>query len=146
MAAENLIQVNQYKCTKCGHCVDVCPNGALDHNLAPLEKQALLEKTSTPDADTAARFLRSRRSVRSFQKKHVPRETDRRVWNSVGVLSIPMPSRMGLNSSGWCPGIRLVPADDAFVKSYEGLGSMIPTAPDDQFIRKVCSFAKGLEG
>lgn len=105
MAAENLIQVNQDKCTKCGlcvkvcrgtlglgeqgpevvtdlciacgHCVAVCPNGALDHNLAPIEKQALLEKTSTPDAATVARFLRSRRSVRSFQKKHVPRETIR---------------------------------------------------------------------
>lgn len=103
MAAENLIHVNKDKCTRCGlcvnvcrgtlglgeegpevvndlciacgHCVAVCPNGALDHKLAPLEKQVLLEKTSTPDADTAARFLRSRRSVRSFQKKYVPRET-----------------------------------------------------------------------
>jgi MinD superfamily P-loop ATPase len=64
MAEENLIQVNQDKCTKCGlcvkvcrgtlglgeqgpevvndlciacgHCVAVCPNGALDHKLAPL--------------------------------------------------------------------------------------------------------------
>lgn len=103
MAAENLIQVNQYKCTQCGlcvkvcrgtlgigergpevvddfciacgHCVAVCPNGALDHRLAPLEKQVLLEETPIPDANTAARFLRSRRSVRSFQKKRVPRET-----------------------------------------------------------------------
>lgn len=64
-------------CIACGHCVAVCPNGALDHKLAPLEKQVLLEKTSTPDPDMAARFLRSRRSVRSFQKKGVPRETIR---------------------------------------------------------------------
>ena len=63
MAAENLIQVNQDQCTKCGlcvkvcrgtlgmgehgpevvtdlciacgHCVAVCPNGALNHKLAP---------------------------------------------------------------------------------------------------------------
>lgn len=103
MAAENLIQVNQDKCTQCGlcvkvcrgtlgmgergpkvvddfciacgHCVAVCPNGALDHKLAPLEKQVLLEKAAMPDAHTAAHFLRSRRSVRSFQKKRVPRET-----------------------------------------------------------------------
>ncbi len=102
MTSENLIQVNQDKCTKCGlcvnvcrgtlglgeqgpevvnnlcivcgHCVAVCPNGSLDHKLAPLEKQVLLENVSVPDADTAARFLRSRRSVRSFKKKHVPRE------------------------------------------------------------------------
>lgn len=105
MAAENLIQVNHDKCTKCGlcvkvcrgtlglgeqglevvndlciacgHCVAVCQKGALDHNLAPLEKQTLLEKPSIAHPDTAARFLRSRRSVRSFRKKHVPRETIR---------------------------------------------------------------------
>ena len=103
MTAENLIQVNQEKCTRCGlcvkvcrgtlgmgehgpevidnfciacgHCVAVCPNGALDHKLAPLEKQVLLEQEPIPDADTVARFLRSRRSVRTFQKKRVPRET-----------------------------------------------------------------------
>ncbi len=105
MGAENLIQVNQAQCTSCGlcvkvcrgtlgmgeygpevmdnfciacgHCVAVCPNGALDHKLAPLEKQVLLEKEPIPDADTAARFLRSRRSIRTFQKKGVPRETIR---------------------------------------------------------------------
>lgn len=105
MAAENFIQVNQDKCTQCGlcvkvcrgtldmgehgpevvddfciacgHCIAVCPNGALDHRLTPLEKQVLLEETPIPDAHTAARFLRSRRSVRSFQKKRVPCETVR---------------------------------------------------------------------
>jgi nitroreductase/NAD-dependent dihydropyrimidine dehydrogenase PreA subunit len=103
METENLIQVNQKKCTgcglcvkvcrgtlgmgehgpevidnfciACGHCVAVCPNGALDHKFAPLEKQVLLEEEPIPDADTVARFLRSRRSVRTFQKRRVPRET-----------------------------------------------------------------------
>ena len=105
MAAENFIQVNQDKCIQCGlcvkvcrgtldmgehgpevvddfciacgHCVAVCPNGALDHRLAPLEKQVLLEEAPIPDANTVARVLRSRRSVRSFQKKRVPREAVR---------------------------------------------------------------------
>lgn len=109
MAAENLIQVNHDQCTKCGlcvkvcrgslrmgehgpevvdnfciacgHCIAVCPNDALDHMLTPLKQKVLLEKTLNLDADTAARFLRSRRSVRSFQKKHVPRETIRELLN-----------------------------------------------------------------
>lgn len=62
-------------CIACGHCVAVCPNGALDHKTAPLEKQILLEESPVPDAAVAAGFLRSRRSVRTFQKKPVPRET-----------------------------------------------------------------------
>lgn len=102
MIAENLIQVNQDQCTKCGlcvkvcrgtlgmgahgpqvinnfciacgHCVAVCPNGALEHKLAPLKKQISLEKAQIPDADTVARFLRSRRSIRTFQRKRVPHE------------------------------------------------------------------------
>lgn len=105
MVVENFIQVNQDKCTQCGlcvkvcrgtldmgehgpevvgdfciacgHCVAVCPNGALDHRLAPLKKQVLLKESPIPDANTAAHFLRSRRSVRSFQEKRVPRETVR---------------------------------------------------------------------
>lgn len=66
-------------CIACGHCVAVCPKGALDHRLAPLEKQALIKTSSLPDADTAAHFLRSRRSVRTFQKKRIPRETVRKL-------------------------------------------------------------------
>jgi nitroreductase/ferredoxin len=103
MTSENFIQVNQDKCIKCGlcvkvcrgtlgmgehgpevvdnfciacgHCVAVCPNGALDHKLAPLANQVLLEAPSILNADMAAHFLRSRRSVRSFQRKRIPRET-----------------------------------------------------------------------
>lgn len=64
-------------CIACGHCVAVCPNGALDHKLAPLAKQVLLKEPPMLNPDAAARFLRARRSVRSFQKKRVPRETIR---------------------------------------------------------------------
>ncbi len=64
-------------CIACGHCTAICPSGALDHVRAPLSNQILLGKSPVPDADTAARFLRSRRSVRSFQKKSVSRETIR---------------------------------------------------------------------
>lgn len=67
-------QVVQQSCNACGHCVAVCPKEALDHVNAPLDKQISLEKTSVLDAGTAARFLRSRRSVRNFQQKAVPRE------------------------------------------------------------------------
>lgn len=99
----NLIKVDQNKCTKCGicaevcpvgtivadaqgpkavsqncihcgHCVAICPSGALDNVKTPLANQMLLEKMPVLGKDTAALFLRSRRSVREFQDKPVPRE------------------------------------------------------------------------
>lgn len=70
-------KVVQDLCIACGQCVAVCPNGVLDHNRAPLKNQVFIEKSPVPDAGTAARFLRSRRSVRTFKKKRVSRETIR---------------------------------------------------------------------
>ena len=66
--------VVQQSCISCGHCVAVCPTEALDHMNAPLNRQIQLEKSSMLDADTVATFIRSRRSVRNFQQKAVPRE------------------------------------------------------------------------
>lgn len=64
-------------CIACGQCVAVCPNGALDHSRSPLNDQIDIDASLAPDRKTAAQFLRSRRSVRNFQKKQVPRETIR---------------------------------------------------------------------
>ncbi|WP_171772106.1 nitroreductase family protein [Clostridium beijerinckii] len=106
----NLIQVDQSKCTKCGSCSKVCPTGfigmdengpkvvgqfciscghcvavchsaALDNVKTPLANQVELEKTPVLDEDTASRFLRSRRSIREFQNKPVPREKIEQLLN-----------------------------------------------------------------
>jgi nitroreductase/NAD-dependent dihydropyrimidine dehydrogenase PreA subunit len=61
-------------CITCGHCVAVCPTAALDNAKTPLAKQIPLEKLLVLSEDTAAQFLRSRRSIREFQKMPVPRE------------------------------------------------------------------------
>ncbi|WP_094605704.1 nitroreductase family protein [Sporomusa silvacetica] len=68
--------VKQYciACLACGHCVAVCPQGALDHVKTPLASQMPLKNTTVPDAATAYQFLRSRRSIRNYQAKAVPRE------------------------------------------------------------------------
>jgi nitroreductase/NAD-dependent dihydropyrimidine dehydrogenase PreA subunit len=65
--------VSQF-CIACGHCVAVCPKSALDNVKTPLANQILLEKVPVLDEDTAALFLRSRRSVREYQNKSVSRE------------------------------------------------------------------------
>ncbi|EKQ57202.1 MULTISPECIES: nitroreductase family protein [unclassified Clostridium] len=65
--------VSQF-CIACGHCVAICKSAALDNVKTPLVNQVKLEKVPVLDEDTAAIFLRSRRSVREFKKKSVPRE------------------------------------------------------------------------
>lgn len=68
-------------CIECGHCVAVCPNAALDNIRNPLQNQIPIKKGYMLDSDTAAGFLRSRRSVRSFKNKVVRRDTVRELLN-----------------------------------------------------------------
>jgi nitroreductase/NAD-dependent dihydropyrimidine dehydrogenase PreA subunit len=81
-------------CIKCGHCVASCPHAALDHSLAPLADQVPLGDFPVLDADTAARFLRSRRSIRRYKSAPVPRETLRKL------LDIARFAPTGSNSQG----------------------------------------------
>ncbi|MDA8404914.1 MAG: nitroreductase family protein, partial [Desulfobacteraceae bacterium] len=61
-------------CINCGHCVAVCPTGALSHKnmtpgqCPPVRKDWLL----TPDQ--AEHFLRCRRSIRTYKKELVEKE------------------------------------------------------------------------
>jgi nitroreductase/NAD-dependent dihydropyrimidine dehydrogenase PreA subunit len=81
-------------CLACGHCVAVCPSAALDHARAPLASQVSLEGETLPDATTATRFLRSRRSIRSYQQELVPRRILREL------LDIARFASTGANSQG----------------------------------------------
>lgn len=81
-------------CIACGHCVAVCPEAALDNVKAPLAKQLFLEKLPILDADTAARFLRARRSIRRYKQDAVPRE------KIVQLLDIARMAPTGGNSQG----------------------------------------------
>lgn len=81
-------------CCACGHCVASCPNAALDNDKAPLIKQEVLHKFPVINADTAATFMRSRRSVRNYQKISVPRES------IIKLLEIARYAPSGHNSQG----------------------------------------------
>ena len=62
-------------CLRCGHCVAICPHGALSHQDVPLEKCVPLHKDHAINTDQAIQFLRSRRSIRSFKDKPVEKAT-----------------------------------------------------------------------
>jgi nitroreductase/NAD-dependent dihydropyrimidine dehydrogenase PreA subunit len=60
-------------CLKCGHCVTVCPTGALSLDwLSPKDCKPIKQELAvTPEQ--AEQFLRGRRSIRAFKEKTVPR-------------------------------------------------------------------------
>lgn len=62
-------------CINCGHCVVVCPHGALTHaSLAP-EDCLALDKNLILSPEHTEHFLRSRRSIRNFKENAVEKET-----------------------------------------------------------------------
>ena len=61
-------------CIRCGHCVAVCPQGALGHTQIPLEACPPIDTALSITETQAVQFLRSRRSVRFFQNRTVEKK------------------------------------------------------------------------
>jgi nitroreductase/NAD-dependent dihydropyrimidine dehydrogenase PreA subunit len=61
-------------CLVCGHCVAVCPHGALSHGQVPIESSPPIDDAQKVTPEQAVQFLRSRRSIRFYQDKPVERE------------------------------------------------------------------------
>lgn len=66
-------------CTRCGHCVAVCPHGALVHTKIPMGDCPSIEKDLSINEAQALQFLRSRRSIRLYREKPVEPEKIRRL-------------------------------------------------------------------
>jgi nitroreductase/NAD-dependent dihydropyrimidine dehydrogenase PreA subunit len=66
-------------CVKCGHCVVVCPHGALSHEDVRMENSPEILDQLKISIRQAEQFLRSRRSVRVYQRKPVDKTTIKRL-------------------------------------------------------------------
>lgn len=62
-------------CIRCGHCVAVCPTSSLLHAELPLADCPEVLPELFLKAEQCEQFLRSRRSIRNYRDKAVPRET-----------------------------------------------------------------------
>jgi nitroreductase/NAD-dependent dihydropyrimidine dehydrogenase PreA subunit len=60
-------------CLQCGHCVAVCPTGALTLDWLGPEVCRSISKELGITPDQAEQFLCSRRSIRTFKEEQVPR-------------------------------------------------------------------------
>ena len=69
-----LVRGGEKGCIRCGHCVAVCPHGALSHVDVPIESSPEIRESLEIDAARAEQFLRSRRSVRVFKDQPVEKE------------------------------------------------------------------------
>ncbi len=71
MKEEGPLLITPKACIKCGHCVAVCPHAALDHNQNSLQSQVDISKFPSLTAAEAERFLRGRRSIRTYKQEKV---------------------------------------------------------------------------
>ena len=69
-----LVEGGAKRCINCGHCVAVCPHGALSHTRVPIEEFPSVEKDLVLNEKQAVQFLRSRRSIRVYKDKAVEKE------------------------------------------------------------------------
>jgi len=58
-------------CISCGHCVAICPNGALQHARLPLSDAPLIEPGHIASGSATTNLLKSRRSIREFRDEPV---------------------------------------------------------------------------
>ncbi len=68
------IEGAQEFCIKCGHCVAVCPKEAFSLEFLSPDQCMPIEKSLLLDANHVEHFLRSRRAVRRYKNKVVPKD------------------------------------------------------------------------
>lgn len=61
-------------CINCGHCVAICPTGALSLNTMPVDECDEVADSWNPGADVIENYIKSRRSIRRFRKEPVEKE------------------------------------------------------------------------
>ena len=73
-SAPSPINGAQELCIKCGHCVAVCPHGALSLDFLKPQDCREINQSDLPSAEALELLMKSRRSIRSYREKPVERE------------------------------------------------------------------------
>jgi nitroreductase/NAD-dependent dihydropyrimidine dehydrogenase PreA subunit len=74
-AFPTMIDSGEELCINCGHCVTVCPHGAMNHAVMSSQDCPPVRDEWHLDPERVEHFLRSRRSIRVYKKKQVDRES-----------------------------------------------------------------------
>ncbi len=62
-------------CINCGHCMAVCPHGALSLATMPVAESQPVRRELLPSGDAMEHALRARRSIRTYEDKPIDRDT-----------------------------------------------------------------------
>lgn len=73
-ALPSYVEGREELCITCGHCVAVCPLDAIALETMKPEDCAPVRKKLLPSPEQVEHLFKSRRSVRAYKKKPVPRE------------------------------------------------------------------------
>jgi len=73
-AFPTLIDGGDKLCISCGHCVAVCPHGAMSHVMMKSEACPPVNEDWLLGPEHVEHFLRYRRSIRNYKNKQVPQE------------------------------------------------------------------------
>lgn len=99
-------------CISCGHCVAVCPKGAITLKTMRPESLVAVQDSLLPGPDQAEHFLASRRSIRTYKDKPV----DRAILEKIIGIAAYAPSGHNMQPVEW-----LVVENTEEVKRLSGL-------------------------
>ena len=132
-------------CLKCGHCVTVCPTGALSLDWLSPEDCKPIKQELFVTPEQAEQFLTGRRSIRAFKEKTVPRTILERLLE----IACSAPSAKNQQPWHW-----IVVQEPAEVRRLAGMvidwmRAVIRDNPEEAeergFIRAVASWDEGYE-
>ncbi len=132
-------------CLACGHCLAVCPTGALQLEFLAVDQCPVLDKDLAVSPQAAEQFLASRRSIRTFRKKTVDRQTLQKL------IEVACQAASAKNQQPWRWVVVQDPAEVQRMAAMviEWMKIAIPQFPEDErvqgFKRVVAAWDLGLD-
>ena len=71
--------MNEEGCIACGHCVAICPQGAISHSEFPSTEIRTIQVEEMPTTNQLMALLKTRRSIRAFRDEPLSKETIERI-------------------------------------------------------------------